>query len=70
MKKLNRLQHYGLVAFFSGVVLFIAIALWRPSWGFVVMTCWGIGALGAIVYVWGTIPSVVAWLKRLRRPEI
>lgn len=68
MKKLNRMQHYGLIAFFGGIGMQLAVALWRPSWGFLTMACWAIGALGAIIYVWGTLPSVVEWLKRLGKP--
>jgi hypothetical protein len=69
MRKLTRLQHYGLVAMFGGFAAYLLVALLIPHWRSLWISFWVISFAGAVAYVWGAVPSVVAWLKRLLRSD-
>ena len=67
MTKLNRWQRLGLILLFSGFTAYVAAAILLPSWRPLWLMCWGISLVGTIIYAWGTIPSLVLWIKRLRK---
>lgn len=67
MTKLSPSQRIGLALLFGGFTAYIASALLLPSWRVLWLMCWGISLVGTIVYAWGTIPSLVLWIKRLRK---
>ncbi len=63
MKPLNSMQRYGLRAMAIGLAVFIVApsAVPKVIW----LGAWAVAAAGALVYVAGTIPGVVSWLKSI-----
>jgi len=65
MKKLNKAQHYGLLAFFGGFALHIILAIFLPSLKILSIAAWCVAFIGIIIYIIGTIPDIREWLNKL-----
>jgi hypothetical protein len=67
LKKLSKLQHYGLLAMLGGLGAYLALVLLFPTFRSLWIAAWVLAFVGALTYFISTFPDAMRWLKNLGR---